>query len=185
MNDGNYGNYIMIRSVVMLGIVLLFIIIAVILLAFDQKILNRSPKAYKKLYPSFKFLAVSTVVIVSFCGFVWMYLKSELLYSVIAAAIGALFGALYISIYYVPYFIAKGKNHSQKRVIYLLNIFAGWTVVAWIAALIWSCIEPQDISINRPVQSNAAQEILRYKELLDCGAITQEEYNAKKKQLLG
>lgn len=29
-----------------------------------------------------------------------------------------------------------------------------------------------------------ADEIKKYKELLDCGAITQEEYNAKKKQLL-
>lgn len=115
MNDGNYGNYIMIRSVVMLGIVLLFIIIAVILLAFDQKILNRSPKAYKKLYPSFKFLAVSTVVIVSFCGFVWMYLKSELLYSVIAAAIGALFGALYISIILCSVFYSKGQEPFPKK----------------------------------------------------------------------
>ena len=29
------------------------------------------------------------------------------------------------------------------------------------------------------------ESIKRYKELLDCGAITQEEYDAKKKQLLG
>ena len=30
-----------------------------------------------------------------------------------------------------------------------------------------------------------AEEIKKYKELLDSGAITQEEYDAKKKQLLG
>ncbi len=30
-----------------------------------------------------------------------------------------------------------------------------------------------------------ADEIKKYKELLDIGAITQEEYDAKKKQLLG
>ena len=33
--------------------------------------------------------------------------------------------------------------------------------------------------------SSAADEILKYKELLDLGAITQEEFDAKKKQLLG
>ena len=30
-----------------------------------------------------------------------------------------------------------------------------------------------------------ADEIMKYKQLLDCGAITQEEFDAKKKQLLG
>jgi hypothetical protein len=34
-------------------------------------------------------------------------------------------------------------------------------------------------------QSSSADEILKYKQLLDAGAITQEEYDAKKKQLLG
>ena len=32
---------------------------------------------------------------------------------------------------------------------------------------------------------SAADEILKYKQLLDCGAITEAEYNAKKRQLLG
>ena len=33
--------------------------------------------------------------------------------------------------------------------------------------------------------SSAAEELARFKKLLDDGAITEEEYNAKKKQLLG
>ena len=32
---------------------------------------------------------------------------------------------------------------------------------------------------------SAADELLKYKKLLDAGALTQEEYDAKKKQLLG
>lgn len=32
---------------------------------------------------------------------------------------------------------------------------------------------------------SAADEIMKYKNLLDCGAITEAEYEAKKKQLLG
>lgn len=35
------------------------------------------------------------------------------------------------------------------------------------------------------LQSSDADEIAKYKALLDSGAITQEEYEAKKKQLLG
>jgi hypothetical protein len=42
----------------------------------------------------------------------------------------------------------------------------------------------QDISeVNQTVNS-AADEILKFKNLLDCGVITQEEFDAKKKQLL-
>lgn len=33
--------------------------------------------------------------------------------------------------------------------------------------------------------SNATDEIMKYKQLLDAGAITQEEYDIKKKQILG
>lgn len=36
-----------------------------------------------------------------------------------------------------------------------------------------------------PQTASAADEILKYKQLLDMGAITQEEFDAKKKQLLG
>ena len=34
-------------------------------------------------------------------------------------------------------------------------------------------------------QVSAAEELKKFKELLDMGAITQEEFDAKKKQLLG
>lgn len=52
--------------------------------------------------------------------------------------------------------------------------------------------EEQDASKgaeNQPIQqvapSSAADEIKKFKELLDCGIITQEEFDVKKKQLLG
>ena len=43
---------------------------------------------------------------------------------------------------------------------------------------------PVNNSIPQPVNTDA-DEIKKYKELLDQGAITQEEYDAKKKQILG
>ena len=36
-----------------------------------------------------------------------------------------------------------------------------------------------------PQQVDAAEELQKYKQLLDSGVITQEEFDAKKKQLLG
>ena len=39
--------------------------------------------------------------------------------------------------------------------------------------------------VTKVAQNSGADEIVKYKELLDKGIITQEEYDAKKKQLLG
>jgi len=43
----------------------------------------------------------------------------------------------------------------------------------------------QETQRIEPPAPSAADELLKYKSLLDAGAITQEEYDAKKKQLLG
>lgn len=42
-----------------------------------------------------------------------------------------------------------------------------------------------NVSIAPPSAPSAADEILKYKNLLDCGAITEAEFEAKKRQLLG
>lgn len=42
-----------------------------------------------------------------------------------------------------------------------------------------------DITAKAAAPSYGADEIMKFKQLLDCGAITQEEYAAKKKQILG
>ena len=43
----------------------------------------------------------------------------------------------------------------------------------------------KSIEDGNNIEMSPADEILKYKNLLDAGAITQEEYEAKKKQLLG
>lgn len=45
--------------------------------------------------------------------------------------------------------------------------------------------QPQTVSVQKESTVSAADEIKKFKELLDMGAISQEEYEAKKKQLLG
>ena len=45
--------------------------------------------------------------------------------------------------------------------------------------------ETQSAPVNSAPALSAADEIKKYKELLDIGAITQEEFDKKKKELLG
>ena len=91
-----------------------------------------------------------------------------------------------IAVYFLPYRIAHKSSHKQARAIYILNIFAGWTVIAWIIALIWAHTVPsENIHIHSAPNQSNADEIRKYKELYDSGIISLEEFEAKKKQLLG
>ena len=46
--------------------------------------------------------------------------------------------ALGLALYFLPSIIAKNRNHRNRRAITALNFVLGWTLVGWIAALVWS-----------------------------------------------
>ena len=87
---------------------------------------------------------------------------------------------------FIPATIAKNKGYS----------FGLWWLYGWmlfIVAIIHVCLIPDKNApqtpphgaVRRPPPWATGDEILQYKELLDSGVITQEEFEAKKKQLLG
>jgi hypothetical protein len=43
-----------------------------------------------------------------------------------------------IGIYLVPTIIAWRRLHPNRTTIFILNLLAGWTLVGWVAALVWS-----------------------------------------------
>jgi len=87
-------------------------------------------------------------------------------------------------LYFLPYLHANKATHPQEHAIFILNLFAGWTIIAWIIALVWAFTEPkQRASIQQASVSNA-DELLKYKELLDSGVISQDEFDKKKEELL-
>lgn len=93
-------------------------------------------------------------------------------YCVVVLAIAAGLGL-------IPAAIARKKGYS----------FGLWWLYGWmlfIVAIIHVTMLP-DKNAPPPVRRSppgTAEEIRRYKELLDSGAITQEEFEAKKRQLL-
>jgi hypothetical protein len=55
-------------------------------------------------------------------------------------------------IYFLPLLIAGLRGHSNSVSIGLLNLFLGWTLIGWVAALVWSCTSqaaPQVVVVNR------------------------------------
>ena len=104
----------------------------------------------------------------------------ELLLSLIIAA----------GLAFIPANMAKKKGYS-----FGLWWFYGWML--WIVAIIHVCIIPDKnagqtpAAPNAPVngaasvsEQNVAEELKKYKELLDSGILTQEEFDEKKARLL-
>ena len=85
----------------------------------------------------------------------------------------------YKKMFYID--LLKGKKTQTDSFIYKTN----QTLAENIIALIVSIKASSEKSTNSTQQVSAADELLKFKELLDCGAITQEEFDQKKKQLLG
>ena len=42
------------------------------------------------------------------------------------------------AIYFLPTYIANEKLHKQTNLIFLVNLFFGFTFIGWVAALIWA-----------------------------------------------
>ena len=50
---------------------------------------------------------------------------------------------LAVFLYFLPWIIAAIRKHPQRGAIVALNVFAGWTFLGWLAALVWACSTPQ------------------------------------------
>ena len=50
--------------------------------------------------------------------------------------------AIGLAFYMAPGIIALARDHPQRIAILLLNFFLGWSVLAWVGALIWALIKP-------------------------------------------
>jgi hypothetical protein len=60
----------------------------------------------------------------------------------------AFFGLLIVLvgffIYFFPSFLAHTKSHHNTAAIFALNLFLGWTLIGWVAALVWALTRPPE-----------------------------------------
>ena len=47
--------------------------------------------------------------------------------------------------YFLPLAVARLFQHERMRQILMLNLLLGWTVIGWIAALIWAFTKTRDV----------------------------------------
>lgn len=51
---------------------------------------------------------------------------------------GFLFLGFMLLMYFLPAVVSNSRNHKNKPAIIVLNLFLGWTMIGWVAAMIWA-----------------------------------------------
>jgi hypothetical protein len=49
---------------------------------------------------------------------------------------------LLITLYFLPAIVAAARKHRQSAAIFMLDVLLGWTLIGWVAALVWSLTQP-------------------------------------------
>ncbi|WP_417490023.1 superinfection immunity protein [Maricaulis sp.] len=88
--------------------------------------------------------------------------------------------------YLLPTLIAVSRKHTSLGPIFALNLFLGWSLLGWVAALVWALTRPkpdEPVIVETP-QASTADELAKLAELRDKGILTADEFEARKKSLL-
>lgn len=46
---------------------------------------------------------------------------------------------LILAVYFFPGVVASMRGHHNAGAIFVLNLLLGWTLLGWVAALVWAC----------------------------------------------
>ncbi len=92
--------------------------------------------------------------------------------------IGGLLCIAGIFLYFLPGLIAGKRKHKYSTLITILNIFIGWTVLGWLALLVWAFMD------NNSKTTSSIDDLKTLAELKEKGLITEEEFNNKKSEIL-
>lgn len=103
---------------------------------------------------------------------------------------------LLIGFYFLPFLYALDRCHSKTPAIFILNLLLGWTFIGWVIALVWAFTENNkekgkgeggifEEKDPETKENNSIADIEKLAELKEKGIITEEEFNKKKKQILG
>lgn len=100
--------------------------------------------------------------------------------------------AMVIALYCTPSIIAMARKHQNRTGIILLNLLLGWTLIGWIAALIWS-VSASAITekrteglvvLSQSESDDPYQKLEKLAALKERGHITQDEFEKEKSKLL-
>lgn len=97
-----------------------------------------------------------------------------------------IFLLILLCIYFIPSIVASQREKKDKTAIVVVNIFLGWTLIGWVVALAWACMEDTlEIPTIPPVKAGAVSRLQELERMLKSGTITEQEFMALKSKLIG
>ena len=45
----------------------------------------------------------------------------------------------FVGSYFLPTMVALARDHRNAVAIFVLNLLLGWTLIGWVAAIVWAC----------------------------------------------
>lgn len=104
------------------------------------------------------------------------------------------------ALYLLPIYEAWKREHPNMTPVVLVNIFLGWTLIGWVAAMVmaYRSNEPQKVELvynNEPYEPrpsfapatskpSIADELQKLADLKKQGLLTEEEFSQQKSKLL-
>lgn len=93
-----------------------------------------------------------------------------------------------VGIYIAPSLIAADRGVSSVWSVVAINVFLGWTLVGWVAALALALRDPKEKPTPVPAAPvNARDEVERLQQLVDLhsrGVLSDEEFASAKSRVL-
>lgn len=87
-----------------------------------------------------------------------------------------------VTAYFIPSAIAAARQHPNLPGVFAVNLFLGWTMLGFVAAVVWALHRP---AVSPAVQDSGIEERLRtLTELKATGLITDEEFTERRSAVL-
>ena len=91
----------------------------------------------------------------------------------------------WVTLYFLPSIVVRKKSFALQ--VFLLNLFAGWSVVGWVIALVWAVKNEKTAQSQSEanINTNTLIQLEKFNQLKNDGIITDDEFTIQKSRLLG
>ena len=62
-----------------------------------------------------------------------------------------------VCLYFVPFMVAAARDHDSYVAILVVNALTGWTVIGWIACMLWASLSPPQALSASPTHLRRVQ----------------------------
>lgn len=87
-------------------------------------------------------------------------------------------------IYFLPAIIASSQKKENAGAVLALNFLLGWTLIGWVIALVWAMTKDRQPIVTNTTAPSTADELTKLADLKERGILSDEEFEAKKRQFL-